>query len=93
MTLPLPGTYDASIVRSSPPTSVQARPETFPTIFSMSACPNLNLGTPQYFSRFLGVIFIEDFNFLVSAKTLSLTYFLKILAICLSKPRTPASRV
>ena len=81
------------MVKSSPPTSVQASPETFPTISSMSAWPNLNLGTPQYFSRFLGVILIELLVFLGSARTLSFTDFLNIFAICLSRPLTPASRV
>ena len=35
----------------------------------------------------------EDLTFLESARTLSLTDFLKIFAICLSSPRTPASLV
>ncbi len=39
--LPLPGTATASIVSSSPPTSVQARPVTWPTWFSFSAMPKL----------------------------------------------------
>ena len=93
MTCPFPGTYDDSIVKSSPPTSVQARPATLPTISSTSASPNLNLGTPQYFSKFFGVMFIELLIFLGSARTLSLTDFLKIFAICLSRPLTPASLV
>ena len=37
--LPLPGTLAASTVSSSPPTSVQARPVTWPTWFSFSAMP------------------------------------------------------
>src|SRR5210317_284031 len=93
ITCPFPGTYDASIVNNSPPTSVHANPETLPTISSTSASPNLNLGTPQYFSKFLGVILIELLIVLGSASTLSLTDFLKIFAICLSRLRTPASLV
>jgi hypothetical protein len=37
--LPLPGSITASIVSSSPPTSVQARPVTVPTMSSVSASP------------------------------------------------------
>jgi hypothetical protein len=37
--LPLPGTVTLSMVRISPPTSVQARPVTTPTMSSASASP------------------------------------------------------
>jgi len=92
MILPFPSMCDASIVRSSPPTSVQARPVTCPTAFSFSAIPYLNFFTPENFSKFLFVIDVGlSIFFLV--KSLSLTTFLKILAICLSNPLTPASLV
>ena len=39
MMLPLPGITAASIVSRSPPTSVHARPTTWPTWFSFSARP------------------------------------------------------
>ncbi len=39
VSLPLPGTTAASIVSSSPPTSVQARPVTWPTCAFSSALP------------------------------------------------------
>jgi hypothetical protein len=37
--LPLPGIREASMVSSSPPTSVQARPVTWPTWLFFSAMP------------------------------------------------------
>ena len=50
--LPLPATLDASIVSNSPPTSVHAKPHTWPIVLDDSASPNLNFLTPEYFSKF-----------------------------------------
>ena len=83
---------EASIVKSSPPTSVHARPVTCPTALSFSAIPYLNFLTPEYFSRFFAVMLVGfELGFLVI--NLSFTTFLKIFAICLSRPLTPASLV
>jgi hypothetical protein len=41
MVLPLPGRATVSMVSNSPPTSVQARPVTWPTWLSFSAMPKL----------------------------------------------------
>ena len=92
MTLPFPSICDASIVSSSPPTSVQANPVTWPIALSFSAIPYLNFFTPEYFSRFLVLIVVADEAFL-SEINLSLTTFLRSLAICLSRPLTPAYHV
>ena len=80
------------MVNSSPPTSVQARPVTCPTALSFSAIPNLNFLTPENVSRFFSVIDV-GFVILFLDSSLSLTTFLRIFAICLSKPLTPASLV
>ena len=89
MTLPLPGSSTLSMVRISPPTSVQARPVTTPTMSSLSVSPKWNFRTPAYFSTFLRVI-ATFFVFLV---TISFTALRARLAISRSRFRTPASRV
>ena len=77
------------MVRISPPTSVQARPVTTPTMSSASVSPKRNLRTPEYFSRFFRVIV----TFLVFLVTISFTALRARLAISRSMFRTPASRV
>ncbi|MNK67522.1 hypothetical protein D3C87_868610 [compost metagenome] len=87
---PLPGMVTASIVSRSPPTSVHARPTTWPTWFCFSARPKLYLRTPRNSLRFspstvtLGVSCLSSRPF---------TTLRQILDSSRSSERTPASRV
>ena len=90
MYLPFPGTTAASTVRSSPPTSVHARPLTRPTVLFFSASPCLNFLTPKNSSRLEGFISIF-LDFL--PKRSFFTTLRYIFEISLSKFLTPASLV
>ena len=90
LTLPLPGSITDSMVRISPPTSVQARPVTTPTMSSASVSPKRNFRTPANFSRFFRRDRRPSWSCLV---TISFTALRARLAISRSRLRTPASRV
>ena len=90
MMLPLPGITAASIVSRSPPTSVHARPTTWPTWFFFSARPKSNLRTPRKSLRFSSVTTTLPSYFF---SWMPLTTLRQILEISRSSERTPASRV
>ncbi|MNT32200.1 hypothetical protein D3C72_1680690 [compost metagenome] len=88
--LPLPGMIAASMVSRSPPTSVHARPVTWPTWFSLPARPKSYLRTPRNLSRFSESTLIVPDSFFSSS---SLTTLRAIFDTSRSSERTPASRV
>ncbi|MNC96895.1 hypothetical protein D3C83_143890 [compost metagenome] len=83
------------MVSSSPPTSVQARPVTWPTWFCFSAMPKLYLRTPRNLSRFFGDTVMRRALPSAACRSVSscLTALRQILEISRSRLRTPASRV
>ena len=88
--LPLPGTVTASIVSSSPPTSVQARPGDHADLV-------LELGLAVAVLAHAGIV-VEvlarrSSTVFFSPPTISLTDLRARLAISRSSERTPASRV
>ena len=95
--LPLPGSATASIVSRSPPTSVHARPVTWPTWFFFSAMPYVKRRTPRYLSRFFELTSTGLFALRalpsVSLSSSAFTTLRQILLMSRSRLRTPASRV
>ena len=87
---PLPGITAASMVNRSPPTSVQAKPVTWPTWFSFAARPKSYIFTDRNFSRLSAFTVTGAASFL---RRSNFTTLRQILLISRSKERTPASRV
>ncbi len=90
MIWPLPGITADSIVSRSPPTSVHARPTTWPTWFFFSARPKSYLRTPRKSFRFSSVTTALPSCVLSCTP---LTTLRQTLEISRSSERTPASRV
>jgi len=95
--LPLPGSATASIVSRSPPTSVHARPVTWPTWFFFSAMPYVKRRTPRYLSRFFELTSTGPLALRAlpsdSRNSRAFTTLRQILLMSRSRLRTPASRV
>ena len=91
VSFPLPGITVASIVSSSPPSSVQASPVATPIWSCCSAVPYRNCGGPRYF----WTCFSDTVQVLPSRPPVrtSRAILRKTLAISRSRVRTPASLV
>jgi hypothetical protein len=90
VSVPFPGISVASVRRSSPPASVQAKPVATPTSFSSWVIIGRYFGTPRYSVIFSDVM--PSVNPLPSTTTLR-AIFRQIDAISRSRFLTPASRV